>query len=217
MIRRRIMGGIRYIAPGYIALEYVESLPDSKGTGKSYTRTSVQLNCLDNFDIDYQVYGHEGSFFGTGGYYLVQLAQDTSGSNTYNGGLRLKIYTDVRYYYPITSEQRESRHLITKRGSILYFDNEAAITDLPLINQNSSQPFSICTARHSTNDDGGVYRPSGKYYRFTIYNLNTSVVKNDFRPALRESDGVAGWYDLVDQQFYTSYSSTPYTAGPYLK
>ena len=51
-----------------------------------------------------------------------------------------------------------------------------------------------------------------KIYYFQLYDNGTLV--RDFIPARRNSDGVVGMYDIVNQTFYTNPGGTNFVAGP---
>lgn len=51
-----------------------------------------------------------------------------------------------------------------------------------------------------------------KIYRFILTDGGTMV--RDFLPAKRDSDNVGGLYDVINDTFYPSASSTPFIAGP---
>lgn len=72
-----------------------------------------------------------------------------------------------------------------------------------------SKPIYIFAGNRSGN---AAYQYSGKLYNFKITD-GTNVIRN-FVPCYRNSDNVAGLYDLVNNVFYTNQGSENFIVGP---
>ena len=94
----------------------------------------------------------------------------------------------------------------------LVIDN-VDITTLPTTSFTCTSSIGLFTATR-TND---TYVDLGetvfaKLYSAKIY--EDGILVRDFVPCTRDSDGVAGVYDIVNNQFYGSANSKPLVAGP---
>ena len=97
-----------------------------------------------------------------------------------------------------------NRHVYDLDKNVLYVDSTSAGT-YTLTSMTASDNLAIFTyinnGRPSSTSDWNKEFFIGKMYSFKVYDNGTLV--RDFVPAQRDSDGVAGAYDLVGGQFYT--------------
>lgn len=178
---------------GYTQLEYVES------DGRQWLNTNVSELARWEFDIQFQTGISHRQLMGYNGNY-----QEYWGVQAHGG-------------YGIHEDKELIGINAGKRDTIVHCFGEDGkyylqLQDKTLINSNSNigtsnyQLFSIISS--------AGYACHTKLYRCNC--IKDKKLIRQFIPALRISDNVAGLYDLVNKQFYTSNSGTHLLAGPVL-
>lgn len=94
-----------------------------------------------------------------------------------------------------------------RTGKINGITYDTSISSKTLV--SISKPIYIFAGNRSGNV---AYQYSGKLYNFKITN-GTNVIRN-FVPCYRNSDNVAGLYDLVNNVFYTNQGTGNFIVGP---
>lgn len=183
----------------YIQLEYVES------DGQQYVDTDVTGGARWEFDVQFNVSGSR-QLMGYGG-----------SSNEYWG-----IVEDGNYGLAKGASW----------GSIVVPNAYAGKRDIVVHSYNDQGKYHLRAQDAQVTLSASVDVTSKKYMLFAlnsslgggcyakIYGCNcvqNGQLIRKFVPALRSSDNVAGLYDLVNKQFYTSGSGTHLLAGPKMK
>ena len=186
-----------FLPIGYTPLQYIES------TGTQYIDTGVSGNA--HFIITAQATSASAR--------VLFSSTPSASSGTWIGSYSDNDYWSVgnRIYTTIT---KTTKVLIdaemNSNGVFAKFNNETA-NNATSVNQGNWYLFSA---------DNGLYPFIGKVWGVQITQGGTLV--RDFVPAIRNSDGVVGLYDLAatgqQQKFYTNSATTgdDFTAGPEL-
>ena len=182
----------RLLPDGYTQLEYIES------TGTQYINTGyiIQSNCAAKYKFLIT-----NNLLGSciGGVY-------NNGNDIYFGLIRtadskLNYRYKADFYLSNTimelNKEYEVEVILNQNIQYLIINNirEANSTNTNLIN-NNTLPLTLF------NTNGLSQFLTGKIYYFKLYQ-NDKLVR-DFIPALRNSDNIAGLYDLVNDVFYTN-------------
>lgn len=197
----------------YTLVEYLET------NGIGYIQTNYKTSALTNYDVVCQLI-HEGKYDG------CVFGSRSSGNSTDEFILWHNNGSDV------TTESISPRRgyvLNNRYLSKTYTDSDfdwrhvmsvvdkAYVDDVNLgsyyQNNQATSPYNLTIFAISTAgnaDTNRMYRGRVKYLK--IYDALNLVF--DFVPVIRKSDGVVGFYNLVDGAFYSNALSTNFTAGP---
>lgn len=208
-------GGGR-LPQGYTEVEYIQNYSTTSvstsnlayiDTGfkpNQNTRTIADIKA-DKATTNSRIFGY-GFWNGDG--YSVTCENTIGASNGY-------FYYKFGYkssWYTTTVHSDLNRHVFDhNNGGKLYIDDIEAST-LPSTSFTSSVSMAVFTAKMSggtpINLNEAIY---GKMYSFKVYDNGTLV--RDLVPCVRDSDNIAGAYDLVNDTFYGSGNSNRFVAG----
>lgn len=181
---------------GYKRVEYIES------NGSQYINTEFKPN------QDTKVYCNVNWVPKSSGSSYLFGAETSSKVSSfliagYNGRWRLGYNTSESYF---------SEENFLQPVDVLVDKNSATINSEETVSVNYST-FSTAYPIFifATNRGGNPYgKHGGKLYFFKIYDNNNLI--RDFIPVISSSN-IYGLYDLVNNKFYTSASSTPFSGG----
>ncbi|MDL2327350.1 IPT/TIG domain-containing protein [Ruminococcaceae bacterium OttesenSCG-928-A11] len=188
--------------PAYTQLEYLNF---TAGTTGQYINTGVNPTTNTKVEADFQyntVATSTASYlFGTRtGNYSGHFSFFKTTSNNFYDSWNTTSGTSVRTFN-------------TSRNYIVKDNGNTFINDTSVVTRTGNSP---ATTRPiyigQINAAGSVLSNSyynGKLWSFKIYTNNNLV--RDYVPACRNSDGVGGLYDLVNNTFYASASSTAFS------
>ena len=186
---------------GYTELEYIES------TGTQYIDTGVPLDAADKMtgkiaftrlnSLSY-IAGARGSNSKAIGYILY--ASLHQGLTIYNSAWPeqgINISADEIVEFETVMGTTAQSFSVNGRSVI----SSDAVNISSFLNTNTITLFGLRTE----------YMSSAKIYSIKIY--RDSTLKRDFVPA-KNSSGVIGMYDTVNNEFYTNQGTGEFTAGP---
>ena len=198
---------------GYTEVEYVEN------TSRSYFNTNFKPNQDTRIVADMQCVtsSQYGRFIGCGGYNSSNAIQFDYESY-YNGTLHISWGAVASWTTYSNCVGDYNRHIYDWDKNYFYRDK----------GENNQFSASTTYTPFQCTDNLGIFTfiqngsPSAQYsteylfgrlYSFKIYDNGTLV--RDLVPCTRDSDNVAGAYDIVNDVFYytPNYTSYPMTAG----
>ena len=180
----------------YTTVDYLE------GSGTQYIDTGVNQTLKGTIDCKFEQVEVSNN-------YLFGGTQNES-SMMYNGLYSWNVleynYQTVTYtgstIVEMTQRLSGSNTIITINGT-----TTTVATGTSLSNTNRIYLF----ASWSWGNDVIRYYTAVRCYYFKMYENN--VLVRDFVPCIRDSDGVAGMYDLVGEKFYTNAGSGTFSTG----
>ncbi len=183
---------------GYTELEYIES------TGTQYIDTGVIPNQNYKMVLDARLTENSGGeilvgsrvSYNSRGFSIV----GHSGGSKWAGG-----YGDNSGVSEIASDL--NRHTFEVGLNGFYIDNTKILT---YTQQTFTAPGNLVIGAVNNNGEIKLYSKA-KFYSFKLWNGSTLV--RNFVPA-KNSSGVVGMYDTVNNRFYTTQGTGTFTAGP---
>ena len=182
----------------YTYYDYIET----NGQTKQYIDTGVIVGGNSSIEIDnFWLYANSGNSTD----WLVG-ARNAFNNNDYsmrgiNNGLSLRYYSDIAGYNSIAYQHYYSyqRH----RNDIKIYDGDTVVYHAtPTLRTSASSYTHYLFALNNAGDIAAL--PYKKRFGVVrIYDSNGVLVR-DFHPAVRNSDGVAGMHDVVNDVFYTN-------------
>ena len=182
----------------YTYYDYIES----NGQTKQYIDTGVIVGGNSSIEIDnFWLYANSGNSPD----WLVG-ARNALNNNDYsmrglNNGLSLRYHSDIAGYNRIAYQHYYSyqRH----RNDITIYDGDTVVYHATPTLRTSASSYNHCL--FALNNAGDIIRSPYKKRCgvVRIYDSNGVLVR-DFHPAVRNSDGVAGMHDVVNDVFYTN-------------
>ena len=182
----------------YTYYDYIEA----NGQTKQYIDTGVIVGGNSSIEIDnFWLYANSGNSTD----WLVG-ARNALNNNDYsmrglNHGLSLRYYSDIAGYNSIAYQHYYSyqRH----RNDITIYDGDTVVYHAtPTLRTSASSYTHYLFALNNAGDI--ATSPFKKRFGVVrIYDSNGVLVR-DFHPAVRNSDGVAGMHDVVNDVFYTN-------------
>lgn len=206
---RRVINVDGNFANYYTNLEYIES------TGTQYIDTGVIANQDTGFDIDFISYNEiaKGTAYGSGTIFGARKTYRDSGFQltTFNETNLLGHFlfgtnntiTNIRYSAGIIPGTRQQ---ISFRNRVLTLPDN---TTTSVTNYTFETPSTLTIfALHQTSisENGKV-----RLYNFKLYDGDRLI--RDFMPCYRNSDGLAGLYDEVNDTFYTNAGTGEFVKG----
>lgn len=178
---------------GYRQLTYIQS------TGSQYINTGFVPTSNTRIDAEFQVtsnIGNKNLFGGDTTAYVFDSMTDTSIEYSVgNSGWKTVNVSSITTKFSISINK--SRILFN--GSLIASFSQTITSNNPL----------YIFLRY-----GGTAYGSAKLYSFKIY--ENDVIIHDYKPCKNDS-GEIGLYDVIDDQFYASATSTAFLAGPYTR
>jgi hypothetical protein len=200
---------------GYTRLEYLQS------SGTQYIDTGVTPNVNTTFRLNAEFTGTGVSIQNETLLWSVDINVEGKLGFFWPGrGTNCFLqYGNSSVSLPTIFEENKSFILETKIENDKYnfYKDNSLVHSFDLYNSFSSSthiPLFACLYKLNSNV---AYNGIGRVYSCQIYD-NGTLVRN-FVPAKRNSDGVLGMYDLVNNVFYTNANTsntTPFIAGPEL-
>ena len=193
---------------GYTKVQYIEN---PEGSAK-YTILNHYPTQDTRYVVDLQAHQNCGScprMFGVGNYsdfgYLINIECSIGGS--YN----LK-YGNSGGWYSTSTSVNTNRHVFDFNKGVFYLDNALVYTCPAKTFTSPIKTGVFCSPQNSSLavDTGEMLR--GKIYSFDIY--DNDVLSVSLVPCVRDIDSVAGFYDIVNDVFYTSLNDGNFVAGP---
>lgn len=179
----------------YTELEYI------KATGSQYIDLGTSIDC-NYFELDCQ-------YTGTATEMCIIGNVDNSSTN------RWELFCDAsRPYYNLWSAYNNQGTTTgavsaTTRALLKY----SYVNSVFIVNDTNAIRKSItCQPRYLFQYGNGSYYAKAMLYGVTF--IKNNKVVNKFVPCKRNSDNKIGLYDLINNNFYASSSSTAFEAGP---
>lgn len=195
-LRRRIMmyRQLTGLPKAYQKVEYIQS------SGSQYINTGFRANNNTRVVIDYGYLGGD----------VVFGAYDANGSDGYG----IQADGGKWYMYYGTSGARTTLDAVVGTRYIVDFDKNVLYVNNNLIRTATVNVFQgdnplILSALYNVSSVG--FFTSIKLYACQIY--DSGILIRDFIPCYRKADGVAGLYDLANDEFYTNAGSGTFTVG----
>ena len=190
--------------PGtYTELEYAQ------GSGSQWIDTNLLLNNNTRIKTKLQVYRNEPG---------KRSGFSSSLANRANSGFECFLYNgDEMYLYygnggiTVAMTENDVIEMDWNKNVINYKVNNGNTNQYTFTEQTFTTGYQLRLFALSRGENA-ISQAYTKIYYFQIYDNNTLI--RDFIPARRNSDGVVGMYDTVEQRFYTNPGSTNFIAGP---
>ena len=195
---------------GYTELEYIES------TGTQYIDTDIYIDFAKNFKVNGRFYNPDaskrkiilGNYSGSG-VLNIELKADPAYFRTY-----FTVSTTVDVASSVAMPVNELVSYNVNYDAVLHksttiVNGSSFVADIPASSVVASNPFRFFLDWRSSNTV--IANPIG-IGKTEIYKADALV--GDFVPAIRNSDGVVGMYDTVNNRFYTNQGSGTFTPGP---
>ena len=181
----------------YTLYDYLES--DGRG---QYIDTGVIVGGDCSIEIDAlwlgQISGNLNDY--------IAGARNASNNNEYfmraqNSSFKLRYYSEIASYNSITYQHYYSyqRH----RNDITIYDGDTVVYHATPALRTSASSYNHCLFAYNNGGDILTSPFKKRLGVVRIYDSNDVLVR-DFRPAVRNSDGVAGMHDVVNDVFYTN-------------
>ena len=182
----------------YTYYDYIEA----NGQTKQYIDTGVIVGGNSSIEIDnFWLYANSGNYTD----WLVG-ARNGLNNNDYsmrglNSGLSLRYYSDIAGYNSIAYQHYYSyqRH----RNDITIYDGDTVVYHATPTLRTSASSYTHCLFALNNAGDIATSPYKKRFGVVRIYDSNGVLVR-DFHPAVRNSDGVAGMHDVVNDVFYTN-------------
>ena len=186
-LRRRMMKYAGILPSGYTQVDYIQ------GTGSQYIDTGVVVNKSDNYTLE------------------IDAQFNASSSQAYQGAIGyMQMYITAKYGIRSDGVSVGNRDLIV----IGYANNIETLT----INGVVQETHDWTTEYSGVDIKLGVFRmgntnnswfsgtiATGKLYGYKVWKDN--ILVSECVPCMRNSDGVAGVYDVIREQFITNAGS----------
>ncbi len=185
---------------GYTQLEYIES------TGEQYIDTGVKGTQNSKFDIDFEHTGTAFTPFGSRKSATVSSFAIWSTTDTTDGLLRIGFDDTPGYTGNSVKDMPARLHIVHSKSGTYVNDNLVAT---PTDYSNFTTPTNLMVFARTDTSLGLMTTPM-KLYSLKLYDNNTLV--RDFVPA-KNSSGVVGMYDTVNNRFYTNAGTGEFIAG----
>lgn len=185
-----------YTPFGYQQLEYIE------GNGSAYLNTNYKFNPeIDACKVEFKgndVANNGMIFADSGGKYFWFYYYGTSGIRVYADNS-----TGQQGIPGITSDL--NKHIMEYKNKHYYIDgvDKGSLSKTYTEDTNTINLFSY---------GGGSYGFKGRIYYTDI--KRNGIIQKIYIPAKRLSDSKIGMYELINDEFFVSNSSTAFTAGP---
>ena len=182
----------------YTYYDYIET----NGQTKQYIDTGVIVGGNSSIEIDnFWLYANSGNYVD----WLVG-ARNALNNNDYsmrgiNNGLSLRYHSDIAGYNSIAYQHYYSyqRH----RNDITIYDGDTVVYHATPTLRTSASSYTHCLFALNNAGDIAALPYKKRFGVVRIYDSNGVLVR-DFHPAVRNSDGVAGMHDVVNDVFYTN-------------
>lgn len=188
----------RLLPSGYTPLSYIE------GTGSSWFSTNLKPTNNTSFYIKCVWNSKSGWNMMFGAWSECCIAADNS--VIYINGVSINQTATLGNIYEIYSTSSNS-----------YINSSTALSPKVAAKDSNLAIFGACSVNASDKDwrnDGTRWGAGvGKIYEVKIW--DNGVIKRDLYPA-KNSSNVPGMFDLVEQKFYSSATTTAFIAGPEL-
>lgn len=196
----------------YTEVEYIES------TGTQYINTNIiptnttgveaKITICNDNNRDNVFMGCRDTANGDNRYWIDV---DWTGTDTLIFGFNNNTSANERYSLKGSDVGKSfiisMNYMNDRTGKINGITYDTSISSKKLV--SISKPIYIFAGNRSGN---AAYQYSGKLYNFKITD-GTNVIRN-FVPCYRNSDNVAGLYDLVNNVFYTNQGTGNFIVGP---
>lgn len=185
-----------YTPFGYQQLEYIE------GNGSAYLNTNYKFNPeIDACKVEFKgndVANNGMIFADSGGKYFWFYYYGTGGIRVYAGN-----GTGQQCIPGITSDL--NKHIMEYKNKHYYIDgvDKGSLSNTYTEDTSTINLFSY---------GGGSYGFKGRIYYTDI--KRNGIIQKIYIPAKRLSDSKIGMYELINDEFFVSNSSTAFTAGP---
>jgi len=201
-----IIENIYGLPAGYTALEYIQS------DGNSWIDTGIKGNMSYKYDIEFQQLD-AGQYRNWGAFNQQTYDGGPNMSLTYASGfaVRWTVTGDAQQMVSeISSLDTNRHHLVIDNGYVTWDGVSKGRSTGHRDNYILSYNLFL-----GTINPGGTTPTSNaksKYYSYKVWNTDGNLIQN-FVPA-KNSSGVIGMYDTVNDRFYTNAGTGSLTAGP---
>ena len=190
LIRRRAMMGGKSILPqGYTELEYIENTDKAMLAIPVSTPFSVEIDFAPNFNFSYEY----AVVFGTNSRFQAGFKQDGTAYIGNQGSTSVFFRDGVKSKITAT---------VTTNATTTSYYVDGVNTGLTRNSSHSSEWYLFAA------EMGGTYPAKGKMYSFRLWKDGELIF--DLKPCISPSD-VYGMYDIINNVFYGSITSTPFT------
>ena len=182
----------------YKQVAFIES------TGAQYINPNVQLTSNHSVEIDYQLINatqyRTGLFGGLGSNASARYGSILSPTNAY---LEHGFGTGNIYWQQ--GKPDTNRHVLRQIKNKVYFDDNLLYTF-------AETTFSVGSAAYMCNFNYTNYKPAqARYYESKWW--DGDVLIRHFIPCYRKEDGKAGFYDLINDVFYSNAGTGEFVYG----
>lgn len=184
------MGGKSILPQGYTELEYIENTDKATFTISVSLPFSVEIDFAPSLNIN--VYGYAVTF-GTNSRFQAGFKSDGTAYIGNQGSTAVFFRDGVKSKITAT---------VTTTATTTSYYVDGVNTGL---SRNSSHTSEWCLFAAAT---GGIYPAKGKMYSFRLWKDGELIF--DLKPCINPS-GVYGMYDIINNVFYGSITSTPFT------
>lgn len=202
-----------YLPSEYQEVEYIESTGtqriNTKYIPKTNTKIELDLSFSGTFDISSGTVG-TGTFFSSyssgGNIFSVNFGSaSTQGNNLFTWFDKNQDNGGSVHYYDINNTVRTTRSTLTyEKGTFKYGTLNAKTVAVK--SEDSTSPLYLFG-----NSTKNFDRYNMKVYRLKFY--EDGVLKRDYIPCYRISDGKVGIYELLTGNFYTNIGTGEFNKG----
>lgn len=204
---------------GYTQLDYLES------TGTQYIETRYSSNFKCRITVDAEILSESGSIdlYGLKRYYPQSgtAFEHTFGVRTVGGSRKFHLCADKDGQNPVNTA--EGTYIAGRHMWVSYYDsgnvylsidgNDVGSVSVGVAGMFGTSIYSYLFASKYTDGDSVSVQNAGavRLYSATIRDAE-NILKREFVPAQRNSDGVPGLYDTVYGYFYTNLGTGEFRA-----
>lgn len=178
----------------YQEVEYIKS------TGSQFINTGFKPNSNSAVEMQVSDCANDGNLFG------AYNGSWTTGFGVYENKVSAKNFYIHYYSNAQVSTTPPEKYVVKLTQGDLYIDG-VRVYDGSVKSFSVNYPMYLLGA----NNSGVLSAKSCKLYYCKVY--DNDVLVRDFVPCYRNSDKVAGLYDLVNNQFYTNAGGGTFTVG----
>ena len=186
--------------------------PFSSETTKVKFEAQVSMSAIDDTEEDFvQILNHNGNAFCTLGFYQRGLYGNggNKGENLVNKKETLSANAKINVSYEFDWSKKEGALKVNESSAET--KHWTALDSNYVSFANGTNTLTLLSAGNKNTVSHPIYR--GKFYSFKLYINGDNTPTLDMKPVKRDSDNVYGMYDIINNQFYPSSTSTQFVGG----
>ena len=210
-----------YNDPKFTGYSYVSYI---RGTGTQYINTGYNPTATTRTEIDlrfssdtYKSSGGNTIFgvTGTSDSYYVNFGNDSNqGLIIFPWTCKYQVNGCAANNFSIASNLKTSKQTLVldaKNKIALYGSTTKSLTQTPVVPTNA--PIYLFALNHADNNSATIYARNNSMDVYGTRIIENGTLRHNFVPMMRNSDGVCGLYDMIDQEFFPSETSTDFICG----